>query len=276
MPGVLSMEGVGGILKDARERRGVTFEDIEDTTKIKKRYLMALELEEWDQMPGRVYAKGFLRTYARYLGLDEQSVCDLYELAIAVKEPGKSGGSQQSDGRATRKRSARRLKEVDLHNKPKKTMVYVLCVVSVAVLVFCVWAYRTYHLDDVEADRPPAPLVIPPQPDPPPVVAAVPEPEPEPVIPTSIHLKMDVSEACWLRLADGETLVYEGTLMPGDTQEFSELQTVAVRLGNAGGIVLTVNGLELPRFGTSGQIVTKFFSLRDGIIYDDETGEALS
>jgi hypothetical protein len=191
-----------------------------------------------------------------------------------VKEPGRSSSSFQSDDRARRRKSAKKRREVDLHNKPKKTMIYILCILSVAILAFCIWAYQTYRLDDIEADKPPTSPIVFPQPEPDPVV--IPEPEPEPVILTSIHLKMDVSEPCWLRLADGEELVYEGTLMPGDTKEFSDLQTITIRLGNAGGIILTVNDLELPVFGASGQIVNKFFSISEGVIYDDETGEALS
>jgi transcriptional regulator with XRE-family HTH domain len=267
------MEGIGGILRDARERRGVTFEDIEESTKIKKRYLLALEMEAWDQMPGKVYAKGFLRTYARYLGVDEQSLSDLFELAMASKEPGRAGSSHQLDDRAVKRKSAKRRREVDLHNKPKKSLTYVLCALSIAILAFCVWAYQNYQEND-DAEKYIAPPIVFPTPEPTPVVVA--EPEPEPVILTSIHLKMDATEPCWLRLVDGEDVIYEGTLMSGDTREFTDLQTINVRLGNAGGIILTLNGLELPKFGASGQIVTKYFSISDGVMYDDETGETLS
>ena len=275
------MEGIGGILRDARERKNATFEQIEDATKIKKRYLQALEREEWDQMPGKVYAKGFLRTYARYLGLDEQSLSDLFELSIAGKE-GKSGQSaisaEAAEERASKSRAKKRkreAKEVDLHNKPKVNMIVILCVLSMVVLLFCVWAYQTYHLDEAEAERPPAPPIIQPQPPAPPV-AAPPEPEPEPDPITSITMKLDATEACWLRLSDKGETIYENTMHAGDTLEFPELERIEIRLGNAGGVILTLNGLELPVFGRSGQVVTKRFSFLDGIMYDDDTGEALS
>ena len=276
------MEGIGGILRDARERNNATFEQIEDATKIKKRYLQALEREEWDQTPDIVYAKGFLRTYARYLGLDEQSLCDLFEISVAGRE-GQAGAGygigSASDGKPSKgkeKKRKREQKEVDLHNKPKIKMIYILCFLSIAVLLFCVWAYQNYHLDESEADRPPTAPII--QPQPPVVVAPLPEPEPEPepVILTSILLKMEATQACWLRLRNKGELVYENTMRPGDILEFPEMEKIELRLGNAGGVILTLNGLELPLQGSSGQIVTKHFSFLDGVMYDDETGEALS
>ncbi|MCL1804455.1 MAG: DUF4115 domain-containing protein [Clostridiales bacterium] len=272
------MEGIGGILRDARERKDATFEQIEEATKIKKRYLLALELEEWDQLPGKVYAKGFLRTYARFLGLDDQSLSDLFELAMAgkdkeqTKEPVKA--APQAEEQPPKARPKKKRREVDLHNKPKIKMIYILCLLSALVLAFCIWAYQTYHQEPIEAEKPPTQHIVLPQPEPKPVV--VEEPEPEPVVLTSITLQLTATEACWLRLKDQGEQIYENTMRGGDVLEFAELKEIEIRLGNAGGVVMTLNGLELPLMGKSGQIVTKYFSIADGVMYDDETGEALS
>jgi transcriptional regulator with XRE-family HTH domain len=61
---------IGSSLREARERRGLELNEIERATRIRSRYLRALEEEQFGQLPGRAYAKGFLRTYADYLGLD--------------------------------------------------------------------------------------------------------------------------------------------------------------------------------------------------------------
>ena len=269
------MEGIGEILREARERKNVSFEEIEDTTKIKKRYLLAMELEEWSRMPGKVYAKGFLRTYARYLGLDEQSIADLFELSLAAREPDKA---ELSAVPAEKKRKARRRRkqpEVDLHNKPKKRMVYVLCILSVILIVFVVWAYKTYYLDEIEAEKQaPPPIVLPqPEPAPPPFVV---EPDPEPVVLTAFAIQLEATENCWLRLRDGGELVYEDTMRKGEIREFEDIGAIELRIGNAGGLLITLNGLSLPPTGSSGQIVTKHFSIVDGVMMDDDTGEVLS
>jgi cytoskeletal protein RodZ len=67
---------IGTRLREARERRGLELAEVERDTRIRARWLRALEEERFDQLPGRVYAIGFLRTYARYVGLEEQPFVD--------------------------------------------------------------------------------------------------------------------------------------------------------------------------------------------------------
>ncbi|KAB2954331.1 helix-turn-helix domain-containing protein [Heliorestis acidaminivorans] len=60
------------ILQEARERKGISLEQAESDTNIRKQYLIALEEGNYDQLPGRVYSIGFLRSYGKYLGLDPE------------------------------------------------------------------------------------------------------------------------------------------------------------------------------------------------------------
>jgi len=69
---------IGTTLREARLRRQLDLVEAEQDTKIRSKYLAALENEEFDLLPGTVYARGFLRTYARYLGLNAQLYIDEY------------------------------------------------------------------------------------------------------------------------------------------------------------------------------------------------------
>src|SRR5918998_2595065 len=69
---------IGAALREERERQGLTLEDLEARTKIRTRYLRALENEDWDILPGPTYVRGFLRTYAGTLGLDAEDLVDDY------------------------------------------------------------------------------------------------------------------------------------------------------------------------------------------------------
>ena len=69
---------IGNSLREARERRGVEFAHAELATKIRGKYLRALEEEQFEVLPAQTYVKGFLRTYAEYLGLDGQLYVDEY------------------------------------------------------------------------------------------------------------------------------------------------------------------------------------------------------
>ena len=68
------MPELGKTLQEARVARGLTLEDCERDTRISKRYLDALEREDWKIFPAPVYSRAFLRTYAQYLGLDPQQL----------------------------------------------------------------------------------------------------------------------------------------------------------------------------------------------------------
>ncbi len=70
--------GIGETLREARNRRKLDLSEVEAAIKIRVRYLQALENEEWDALPGGAYTRGFIRTYAAYLGLDGERLGDDY------------------------------------------------------------------------------------------------------------------------------------------------------------------------------------------------------
>jgi cytoskeleton protein RodZ len=77
---------IGSSLKEARVRQGLEFAEIETGTKIRGKYLRALEDEQFEVLPGETYIKGFLRTYAEYLGLDGQLYVDEFNSRYVALE----------------------------------------------------------------------------------------------------------------------------------------------------------------------------------------------
>src|SRR5437868_3410855 len=130
------MASFGERLKREREMRGVSLEEIAESTKIGKRNLLALETEEFDKLPGGIFNKGFVRAYAKYLGLDEdQAVTDFLaaenaastgvRLAVdPVPATAEGNGSNGDAARKTRKERSRELeaiaarREADKKNNP--------------------------------------------------------------------------------------------------------------------------------------------------------------
>ena len=78
---------IGAELKAARERAGLDLATVAERTKIRSRYLEALEAERWGDLPNLAYGKGFLRTYAELLGLDGETVVDEYRRQVEAGEP---------------------------------------------------------------------------------------------------------------------------------------------------------------------------------------------
>jgi hypothetical protein len=77
---------IGSSLREARSRRGIELAQVERDTRIRSRYLAALEDERFEMLPAPAYARGFLRTYADYLGLDGQQFVDEYNSRFAPAE----------------------------------------------------------------------------------------------------------------------------------------------------------------------------------------------
>ena len=77
---------IGSSLREARMRRQLELSQIEQDTRIRAKYLTALEHDRFEALPGLAYAKGFLRTYADYLGLDAQRFVDEYNARFAPEE----------------------------------------------------------------------------------------------------------------------------------------------------------------------------------------------
>lgn len=86
--------GIGPTLRDARSRRKVDLSAVEASTKIRIRYLRALENEEWGQLPGGAYTRSFIRTYASYLGLDGDRLVDEYKRSL---DPSPVGSLSRSE-----------------------------------------------------------------------------------------------------------------------------------------------------------------------------------
>jgi cytoskeletal protein RodZ len=73
---------LGSLLRTSREERHIDLDAVVKETKVRRHYLEALENEEWEKLPSQVFVKGFLRSYAEFLGLDKETVLDYYQRAV--------------------------------------------------------------------------------------------------------------------------------------------------------------------------------------------------
>jgi cytoskeletal protein RodZ len=100
----------GGQLRAERERRGTVLENVSEATKIRTTYLEALEAHDWKALPADVFTRGYIRTYAEFLGLDQEHLLKVYarERRIAgVGDPSTSERAQRDAARAVLEKLAR-------------------------------------------------------------------------------------------------------------------------------------------------------------------------
>lgn len=83
--GSRQLSGLGALLKAEREKRGLSHDQVVEITRLRRHFIEALENEDWNNLPSSVFVRGFIRSYARTLNLDEEKVFDLYE-SIATDE----------------------------------------------------------------------------------------------------------------------------------------------------------------------------------------------
>jgi hypothetical protein len=95
---------IGNSLREARLRQGLDFTDVERATKIRPKYLRALEDEQFEILPAQTYVKGFLSTYAEFLGLDGQLYVDEYNSRYVTREEEMPSRPRRSSGRSPNRR----------------------------------------------------------------------------------------------------------------------------------------------------------------------------
>jgi cytoskeletal protein RodZ len=120
---------IGATLREARERRQLTWEQVEAETKIRAKYLRALEEEEFDSLPSGTYVRGFLRAYASYLGLDGRLFVDEYASRFGTRH----------DDELFRRRRERPMTQ--RRDSSSAVLVALIAVVAIGVLFFVAWRF---------------------------------------------------------------------------------------------------------------------------------------
>jgi cytoskeleton protein RodZ len=244
------MSNFGASFKRARESKGISLDQIAAETRISTRFLLAIENEEFNLLPGGIFNRGFVRTYAEKVGLDpDQSVAD-YERLVQIHEPPEASSMASP-------RSAKG----DRHLYPLAIGGLVLLVV-----IFYLITRETSNVQTASPAPPPSAAAVA-QPTPaapaapltPPTTA--PEvtsaaPEPEPPIPTeALRIDLEATETTWIKVgADGTSVDPGEILEPGTTRHFTAQNSIFLAIGNAGGLVLKINDMPAKSLGKSGQV----------------------
>jgi len=102
-------DGVGNKLREARGRRKLSLEEVEEATKIRGRYLQAIEDDDWEALPSDTYARAFIRTYAVLVGLDGDRLAEEQRQAQGAARPGERLPRVDPKPRPVARRSRRRV-----------------------------------------------------------------------------------------------------------------------------------------------------------------------
>jgi cytoskeletal protein RodZ len=239
----------GSWLRQQREIRNISLREISDNTKIGMRYLEALEEDRFEVLPAPIFAKGFLREYAKYVGLDADEVVNYYltaeqrrRAALGIEEPAPTAPApSRLPSRPATSAPA-----------PGRGLLWAgIALLVVALVALGVWLARR----DGGAEEPQAP-----PPSAPPVSAPIPAP-PVPTAPPAqaatgpFVVNLTFTAECWVEaVVDGSRRISE-LRVQGESMRIEARESVVLTLGNAGSVRVDVNGKPMPLTGAAGQVV---------------------
>jgi len=238
------MPGLGDGFRAAREARHLSLSDVSEQIHIRSVYLQSIEEEDWSAIAAPVYVRGFLRTYARFLGLDPEAAVEHFNEAVGEL----AGRSHEPAALTAPARTRIRSREGP---SPLLWGALVLTIVLVAFV-----GYKFVELQQAGNDATAIAVATAAATE---AASAAPSSEPSAATATDLPtrtLELRVTAPTWLLVKIDGAQVLEGILQPGTSRSFHGGKAL-VRSGNAGGVDVLVNGKDLGPMGKSGDVVEK-------------------
>ncbi len=287
------MDELGTILRETRTARGLPLEAVEEVTRIRARYLEALEEGRYDALPTPVHVRGFLRNYALFLNLEPEPLINRYNASRRMVQDIPLAKQVRPDLDKAPPLPVETLDD-ELDSQPVfyrpagiglrapawfSGDILVGAFVLVVLALFAFWAGSRFIVPAITGARATetpvaetagtpsaasaAGAAVPQATRTPTAVAQ--EPTSPPIF-ASIKLEVTVTERSWLLVTvDGET-VQEGMAREGDTFSWEGQELVKLLTGNAAGLSVTLNDREMTPLGDRGQVVEKIWGLSGEIL----------
>ena len=267
------MPTLGEELKRLREHKNLSIREVADATHIGGRFLQAIEADNYAILPGGIFNRGFVRSYARFIGLDEEQALLLYNQQL------------EAQGGETPRTMAPSMDGIDEEPASPWGSIALIVIILLLLSAGIYTAYRWFKGGDAtsqivvsatatpsvppsatpEQSIAPSPSLTPTQPPSPSAVAS-PSPSVSPTAspslaqPLSGNLQVKVqigSQPCWLKVWIDANRPADGVLNPGDMREFSASDKLILSFGNAVGVTATLNGrpMKLPLKGVTSYVV---------------------
>ena len=220
---------IGEVLKTSRERLGLDLKEVAHDLKIQYQHLRALEDNNLDKLPPDVYTKGYIREYARVLNVDPEPLIGEYTEYLTKK-----------------------VSEVPEAPPSRKRNIFIpLILFSGMVILGIVLGFVFYS---------PKPKVVPLSPQqvdvpPPPQQVDVPAQVPDVGQPSQHTLEIVATETTWLQIDTKDGSTEEVLMRPEETREWTSEDGFIIKLGNAGGVKMVLDGKDIGTPGKKGQVV---------------------
>ena len=259
-----SSSDFGRKLRDARERKGISLRQIASATKISVSALEALERNDISRLPGGIFSRAFVRSYAVEVGLDPEAT--IQDFISQFPSDSVTAGHPATD----------RVEDEEAVESDRRmaTTLLRLFLISVPVAIAVVY-FGTAGRRFIHSETPPSPTSAPaPQSVAPATIEPPPPPATEsaPVAPAvaetaaaaasdRLTVALSVTRPCWVSATvDGQKKI-ERLMQPGDPLTFDVTRELILTAGDAAAVAMTLNGADVKPLGKSGEVVTKRINL---------------
>jgi cytoskeleton protein RodZ len=259
------MSSVGAYLRQLRETRGVSLEEIARVTRVGSSYLHALEADDFAALPESVFTRGFVRAYCQALGETPDEALALYDGRREAPAPAPSAARSRLPSAA-----AHASTEAVARNRGPVFVSFILLVVLGVALFAVTLALQSGRETSDErrstrAAMPAPPRVSASRPSDAPASAATPLPgsglgttgTPSAAQPSGYRLVARAVEPTWIRVRTEEGQTTEETIPAGQIREWFSTRPFILTVGNAGGVKLELNGRAVPSLGPSGVVIPR-------------------
>jgi cytoskeletal protein RodZ len=259
--GASELASFGEELRREREIRGISLKEIADATKISKRFLDALEHNDHNALPAPVFTRGFVREYSRYVGLNAEDMVNRYNFAA-------SNDDRIEKPPQIEKYPVTPVRDISPKPKPKRGIppayafvnrsAIAIFVIVLALAAVAWWAVQHKLVERENAAEPPVSVAA--------KSVALPAPAPPPVDDTKLRLEIEAADNSWVTLKADDKTVFNAEMTRGQKQAFEAAGEFRFdTIGNAAGIVLRLNGLEVPQLGDDGEVIHKLVFNRESL-----------
>lgn len=237
------MPALGEEFRNAREARGLSLSDVAEQIHIRSVYLAQIEKENWSAIGAPVYVRGFLRTYARFLGIDAEQAVGKFNETSAAGTPVSNASSPALANPQASGFSA---------------VLWIAGIIAAVLVAFVI--YNSYTLSRahraVSVHWPTAGRSVP--------SASHPHQarRPPAAVKPRQTLWLRFGAASWVRVTIDGNVRMEGTFPSGTVKKFRG-KRANVRVGNAGGVDVTVNGKHVGKLGALGNVAERTFALQE-------------
>lgn len=254
---------VGDILRREREKQGLTIADIERGTSIRGRYIEHIERGNIGELPGLVYAKGFVRNYANFLRMDPEPLVQQF-----AEENGSAPAPVETEN-SPRRISLRNVGDETLSSisiggtHSSYAGIFGKLAAGIIVLVALVGG-GVAAISVINSPAKETAVVPPVKTEQHEVVSAAAEADASDAARAAhadgVNVSVILTERCWTEVSVDGKSVFEGIIETGKTERWQGKESVVVRAGNAGALDVTFNGRKLGKFGDNGEVLERRFT----------------